>query len=352
MQGSHRLGVTALMGLVLLGMAMAMAMASSASGQVVKIHSDYPRLTFRPTSTGGARTIQSVRDMFNSNGGNNAFKNEMNTWINSSTGAQPVSPAARYVVTGKLSEAQWSLDHMASYELFYTTSVEQIVLWSLAYDWIRTAWGPTPSSTNLAKMANVEAKIANWVSQALNDVEPSGHSLWHRRGALGAGAFIGSLVLPAGNATYDKLRERAFVQWQKTLKMLENTGAWPEGPTYFATSRAIIFPIAWMAYKNAVTSAPALGVANPVEDMRALGHWMAYGERGDGSLNRYGDVGSQVQLSNGSLGRAIDLYATVTRDANLHAFSKFARKYRYPFYHSEYGWICPIAFDQIGRAHV
>ncbi len=341
--GSHRLGVTIL--IALLTLAVIMGATSVAEAQVVKIHSDYPRLVFRPTSTGGAKTYQSVRDMYNANGGNNAFQNEMKYWVTGTQGSQPVSHAARYVITGNLSHAQAALDHMASSNLYYTSTVEYVMHWALAYDWIRNAWGSSLSSTNASKLASAEQKIANWVSSALNDVEPSGHSLWHRRGALGAGALVGSLALPAGNATYDKYRERAFAQWQKTLKMLEHTGAWPEGPTYWGTSRGLLFPIAWMCYESAVTSAPSLGVSDPVEDMRMLGLWQAYGERGDGSMNRYGDIGSQVQYSNGTLGRTVDLYAAVTRDPALTAFSRYARKYRYPFYHSEYAWICAISYD-------
>ncbi|KKL59725.1 hypothetical protein LCGC14_2212450, partial [marine sediment metagenome] len=110
-------------------------------------------------------------------------------------------------------------------------------------------------------------------------------------------------------------------------------------------NRAVNFPLAWQGYVSAVVEAPKLAVADPLADLRTLGLWQAYTERGDGSFNRYGDVASAVRINNGTPGPGLDMYAQVTGDPALAAFAQHARKYRSTLYHNEYGWMYPIGYD-------
>lgn len=339
-----RAWISCLVGIVCLLLPVLSARAQSIS--VVDVH---PRLVYRPDGTPGEyRSFQDVRNLYNANGGNNPFQNEVNYWLGNTSYAKPIDWTSRFVITGDLSHAETALDSMVSGTLTYgsASSVETGVQWALAYDWIHSAWdGQTPPANLSTKLATIESKLATFVSASLNDIDNPGQSMWHRRTAICASAWTSSLALPTGNSTYDSLRSRAFDHWQEALQGLHTAGAWPEGPTYWATSRAIQFPLAVMSYQSAVTSAPALAVADPVEDLRQTGLWQAYTERGDGSFNRYGDISAQVQISNGTIGRSIDLYAMASNDPGLAAFAQHARQYRSRLYHSEYSWMYPVAYD-------
>ncbi len=329
---------------VLLAVAAAWSAGGQALGQSITVINQHPRLIFRVDGTPGAKTFQDVRDLYN---GNSQFHDEVQSWLNSGF-TDPINQAARYVVTGNLAYAESALSQMYSGSLSYgdTEGAETGIHWALAYDWIYNAWeGTTPPANLAAKLANIEGKIASWTSSALADLDGGGPSLWHGRAAVGALAWVTALSLPTGNSTYDTYRSRAWSHWQQSLKATHAAGAWPEGPTYWANNRAINFPIAYQAYLSAVASAPALAVADPLDDLRAMGLWQAYSERGDGSLNRYGDVASAVTIVNGTLGRSIDEYAMATQDPALAAFAQFARKYRSPLYYSGYGWMYPVGYD-------
>ena len=310
----------------------------------VSIVNEHPRLVFRIDGTPGARTFQDVRDLYATN---TQFHDAVQSWLGSGyTG--PVNQAARFVVTGDLSYAQSALDQMSGGALSYggTEGAETGLQWALAYDWIYNAWaGQTPPPDLSTKLSSIESKIASWTSSALSDLDGAGPSLWHGRAALGAIAWVTALSLPAGNSTYDSYRNRAWNHWQQSLLATHASGGWPEGPTYWFNTRAITFPLAVQSYQSAVTSAPTLAVSDPVGDLRTLGLWQAYTERGDGSFNRYGDVSSAVTISNGTPGRSIDAYAMATQDPALAAFAQHARKYRSNFYHNIYGWMYPVAYD-------
>ncbi|KPK84624.1 MAG: hypothetical protein AMJ81_05120 [Phycisphaerae bacterium SM23_33] len=309
---------------------------------------EHPRLVFRPIGTPGARTFQTVRDLYNSNGGNNPFKQEVDTWLYNASYSTYIDQASRYVITGNLSYAESALNSMYGSSLSYggTEGAFTGAQWALAYDWIHDAWeGGSPPANLSTKLAYIESEIADFVGAALSDLDGGGPSLWHGRASLGAVAWVAALALPAGNATYDTYRTEAWDDWQQSLKATHACGGWPEGPTYWATNRGVNFPLAYQSYTSAVTGSPALAVADPMEDLRQLGLWMLYTERGDGSFNRYGDVSSQVVINNGTIGQSIDYYAIATGDPALAAFAEHARDYRYPLYWSGYRWMLPVTYD-------
>ncbi|MBE3124009.1 MAG: heparinase II/III family protein, partial [Planctomycetes bacterium] len=322
--------------------------AQGARAQSITIVDEHPRLVFRIDGTPDARTFQTIRDLYNSNGGNNPLHNAIGGWIDGTGDTDPVNEASRYVLTGDVAHASNALNAMSSGALPYTGENAEVGMqWALAYDWIRSAWigSPSPPPDLAAKFATIESKLAGFVSGALADLDSGSPSLWHGRAAIGAAAWIGALALPAGNAAYDTLRTRAFGHWQQTLKATEASGGWPEGPTYWATNRAINFPLAYQSYQTAVTAAPPLAVSDPLGDLRTLGLWQVYTQRGDGSFDRYGDISSQAFISNGTMGRSLDYYAQATGDPALAAFAESARAYRNPLYDSYYNWIYPIAYD-------
>lgn len=330
-----------------LGAAVVAAMASAAAGQVTVVN-EHPRLVFRATDPDGqTRTFQDVREL----SANNAdFRREVGTWISSaSSDPGPIANASRYVLTGDRSYAEKALDDMSAGSLSFTTSQGGLrgEQWALAYDWIYGAWdGASAKPADLqAKLANIEGKLAAYTRSALAELDRPSLSLWHGRSAVGASTFVAALALPTGDAAYDDLRLRAFHHWQQSLLAAHASGGWPEGPSYWATSRAIHYPLAYEAYRSAVRQAPALAVQDPLEDLRTMGLWQAYMERGDGTMERYGDVAAQVAIANGTLGISIDAYAQATRDPALAAFAQHARRYRDPLAHSEYRWATPITYD-------
>jgi autotransporter-associated beta strand protein len=336
---------------VLLAAALA---AQGARAQQITIVDEHPRLVFCIDGTPDARTFQTIRDLYNSNGGNNPLHNAIGGWIGWTGDTNPVNEASRYVLTGDLAHAANALNAMSTGTLSYdlgsqepTEYAETGIQWALAYDWIRNAWAnsASPPADLQTKFANIEGKLASFVNNALADLDSAGPSLWHGRASAGAAAWVAALALPADNVTYDSLRSRAFADWQQSLKATHASGGWPEGPTYWATNRAINFPLAYQAYQTAVTAAPPLAVSDPLGDLRTLGLWQVYTQRGDGSFDRYGDVSSQAFISNGSIGRSIDYYAQVTGDPALAAFAESARAYRNPLYDSSYNWIYPVSYD-------
>ena len=320
---------------------------SAALAQTITIVDQHPRLVFSPIGTPGARTFQTVRDLYNANSGNNPLNNELSWWMTSGP-TDYISQASRYVLTGNLSYAQSALDQMYGSSLSYGGSEGGALTgaqWALAYDWIHDAWEGTSPPPNLStKLANIGSKISTFTGSALNDLDGNGPSLWHGRASLGAVAWVCALSLP-DTPTYDSYRSRAWGHWQQALKATHSSGGWPEGPTYWATNRGVNFPLAYQSYVSAVTGSPALAVSDPVEDLRQMGLWMAYSLRGDGSFNRYGDVASQVVISNGTIGKSIDYYAQATGDPALAAFAEHARDYRNPLYYSGYQWMMPVTYD-------
>ena len=333
---------------ILVALCVLAAALGPAAGQTITIRNEHPRVVFTTSGQGGTRTFQTVRDLYNSNSGNNPFRSEVRNWAIGTYGASnPVQQASRFVVTGDLSRAQSALDLMAAGSLSYggTESALKGAEWAMAYDWVYSAWdGTTPPADLSAKLTTIEGKIGGWVSSALGDLDSSGPSLWHGRASLAASVWTAAVALPPGGA-YGNYRSRAFNHWQQALKATHASGGWPEGPTYWATNRAVNFALAYMGYTSAVTSAPLLAVSDPLEDLRTLGLWQAYTERGDGTFNRYGDVSSQAYISNGTIGRSLDAYAMVSQDPALAAFAQHARDYRSTLLHSEYAWMYPVGYD-------
>jgi len=331
---------------ILLGLCVLSIHLTPASGQTITIRDEHPRVVFTTSGQNGTRTFQTVRDLYNAGG---PFRSEVYSWAVGTYGnSNPIQQAARFVVTGDVSRAESALDLMVANSLSFGGTESHALKgaeWAMAYDWIYSAWdGTTPPSGLSTKLATIEGKIGGWVASALNDLDSGGPSLWHGRAALAASAWTAAVALPPGGA-YTNYRSRAFNHWQQALKATHAAGAWPEGPTYWATNRAINFPLAYMSYTSGITSAPSLAVSDPLEDLHALGLWQAYMERGDGTFNRYGDVSSQVYISNGTIGRSIDVYAMVTQDPALAAFAQHARDYRSTLLHSEYAWMYPVGYD-------
>ena len=332
------------------------ASAGTMSAQTITVVDEHPRLVFRLDGTPGARTFQDVRDLYNANAGNNPFRTETSNWLTSSANYgtyQPAHDASRYVITGDLSYAVKALDLMASSTLSYYGTEgdkERGVSWAFAYDWIYSAWAnsPNPPADLSTKLTNIEGKLASWVGSAINDLNSGSPSLWHGRASMGALAWTVTMALPANDTQYDYYRQRAWYHWQRGLKATGAAGAWPEGPTYWSHRRAVTFPLALQTYRSAIANAPPLEVADPVGDLRTLGLWTAYTERGDGSFNRYGDVAWFVDINGsdyGRIGRSLDLYAKVTGDPALAAFAEHGRQYKQPLYDGEHGWLYPIAYD-------
>jgi len=323
----------------------------AAWGQTVTVRDVHPRLVFTPDGSNGTRTYQDVRNVVNANGGSNPWRSEFNYWL-TGTGYNndPIHEASRYVATGSLSRAENALNLMVSGGLSYSDTenfAEQGLQWALAYDWIYSAWqGTTPPANLSGKLATIESKLASWVDSALDDLDTNGPSLWHGRAAVGAAAWIAALALPAGNSTYDTLRNRAWNHWGQTLKACDVIGGWDEGPTYWTNNRAVNFPLAVMSYTSAVTASPSLPVADPMDALRSFGYWQAYTERGDGSFNRYGDVAGAVTITNGTPGRSLDLYAMATGEPALAAWAQLVRdRYDSTPYHSYYAWMAPVGYD-------
>jgi len=310
---------------LLVGLAAVGMWSPPAAGQTITIIDEHPRLVFRVSGTDGFRDFQDVRDLYT---GNATFRNEVQGWATgSSYSGDPIHEAARYVILNDTAHADNALNAMNSGSLGYSGSedAETAAQWALAYDWIYSAWGATPPPAQAAKLTGIEGKLASWVGNALSDLDSSSPSLWHGRAELGAVAWVAALALPAGNTTYDSYRTRAWNHWQQALKATHASGGWPEGPTYWINNRAITFPLAYQSFESAVSGSPALAVADPLEDLRTLGLWQAYTERGDGSFERYGDVSSAVRISNGTPARSMDYYALVTQDPALGAANTATR---------------------------
>jgi len=333
------------------GMLVVFLAAATAGGQAVLVRDPHPRLVFTADGAGGTRTFQDVRDLYNANAGVNPFRSEVGSWATGTYGSSnPIAEASRFVITADLAHAENALNAMASQALSYGGTESNALRgaeWALAYDWVHSAWAsdPSPPPDLATTLAGIETQIAGWAGDVLDDLDVPGASLWHGRASAGAAAWIAALALPAGDAAYDPLRDRAFGHWQESLLASHAAGAWPEGPTYWANNRAINFPLAVMSYTSAVTAAPALAVADPVADLRAMGLWQAYTERGDGSFNRYGDVSSAVTIVNGTMGRSLDVYAMATGDPALAAFAQHARQYRMPLYYEGYRWMYAVGYD-------
>lgn len=300
-------------------------LALPAGAQGIVITGQHPRLGLGGVA--GGRMFDQVRQLYLANGGNNAFHAEVQRFLNAGLTDAP-SQAAYWVLTGDTTYAANALSSLAGKSLVYRTldsSADTAVQWACAYDWACAAWptGGAPPDFTL-ECQNIETKLASWVGSALTDLDGPDTGLWQRRSSVAAAAWTASLALPTGSAN-DALRQRAFTHWQQLLLAVNTSPAWPEGAGGWSAYRGTSLSLGYMAYRSAVTAAPALAVASPAADLRNVGLWQLYTYRPDGRFNNFGTTSQSACLSGGVIGRSIDSMAVATGDASLAAFSDLVR---------------------------
>jgi hypothetical protein len=325
-------------------------MAGAAAAQVT-IRSTHPRLLYLPDGSTEHRTFQAFRDAYlKSRHTRDPYDQRFTSYVASilamSPGGPPYEPAARYVLMGQPADASATITAFTSYSLYYNGSEGSYgngADWALAYDWVYNEMTPS-------QRTSVETKLRNWANSCLNDLNGGGPSEWHGRAQLACQGWICSLALPHDNAGDIALRNNFWNQWQDALRAIDLSEGWPEGGSYWANNRAMYFPMAYEAWQTAVLSNPPFAVADPLRPVRKLGLWQMYTDRGDGSLERYGDIASAVSYyGNGTLTSPIDYYATVTRDPLLATYCEYARTIRtsyLAYYEMPYVWRWAFTYDQ------
>jgi len=320
--------------------AIAFGLTDSGMAQVT-ITADHPRLLFRPDGTPGCRTFADVRDLYQNNSRYHTYASCV-----LSLGSSVENDAAKYVLTGNVTFARNSINAMISGSLYYggseSSSSGTAVAWALAYDW-------TYQHASDFERSYIESQLRNWALSALSDLNSSGPSEWHGRAQLACQAWIVSLALPHDNPQDISLRNALWNHWQDALRAIDLSEGWPEGPTYWCNNRAIYFPMAYEAYLTAVESHPPMQVDDPLRPILKLGLWQMYTDRGDGSMNRYGDVSSAVVYrDNGTFPSLFDYYARITRDPLLATYCEYARTVRTSvssYYWTGYRWRYVFTYD-------
>ena len=317
-------------------------LAGVAAAQVT-IRTTHPRLLYLPPGSTEHRTFDTLRAPYMAH--DRRYVSYVALVLASDPSGQPYGSAAKYVLTNSDGNAAEAVLTLTSYGLSYSGSDGSTANgadWALAYDWVY-------DHLTASQRISVEAKLRSWANSCLSDLNGGGPSEWHGRAQLACQGWIVSLALPDDNSGDTTLRNSFWNQWQDALRAIDLAEGWPEGPGYWANNRAMYFPMAYEAWQTAVLSNPPFAVADPLRPIRMLGLWQMYTDRGDGSMERYGDVSSAVSYAgNGTLPSSFDYYATVTRDPLLATYCEYARTVRtstYDYYEPTYWWRWGFTYD-------
>jgi hypothetical protein len=311
------------------------------AAQVV-VRSEHPRLLYLPDGSMGHRTLQNTREAFAQSGSRYAAYASS---VLDLGGGGAHELAAKYVLTGEIGYALDAISYLTTQSLSYGGSESTAaggVEWALAYDWTYNLMTP-------AQRSAVESKLRSWCYACQNDLFFGGPSEWSGRAQLVCQGWIVSLALPHSNNADVVLRNAFWNPWQDSLRAIDLSEGWPEGAGYWASNRAMFFPMAYEAWQTAVTASPPFAVSDPLRPIRRLGLWQMYTDRGDGSLERYGDVSAAADYAgNGTLPSCFDYYATVTSDPLLAAYCEYVRTVRTTvntYYESPCVWRWSFAYD-------
>lgn len=194
--------------------------------------------------------------------------------------------------------------------------------------------------------AFIEARLKRTLGEILAALDSDDPSLWHRRAALAADAWIVAAVLTPDGGEADRLIARAQRHFLETMRALRLSEAWPSGYNYWVNSRGFWIAVAGLAFLNALEGSAEADEVR--ETLRRIGLWHIYQTRPDGRAAELADEGSRLDLRE-ETARIVDLIAQATRDPVVASYSGYLDKPGRGGYFRAYRWMVPLTFDPTVR---
>ncbi len=305
----------------------------------VNVAPEHPRLVFRPEGhEGWGRTFEEVRELYRTD---ETFQSIFQEALNIELGSgwqHPAMLAAVWVVNGDERYAEAAINRMVR-------QPGRRRSWShaLAYDWLYHY----PGFTDAQKERTVAGIIARLHAE-LAELDATSHAVWHGRNQTANVAMITALGI-AEHLDQETL-QRVTAHYIDSLRALEYTEGWPEGPSYWIYNRAGPYAIAADAVMTALGIDEIDGI-DIREVMRKVGLWSIYQYAPNGVFEPYGDSAGSLRLGHtGWWTVTVDYFARLSRDPAVMAGGDFFRnRSPRPYGRRPYYWHIVLTYDPAVR---
>lgn len=330
---------------LILGATMTIPLASSSALPAVReVH---PRLGLLPDGTPGARTVATVRRLYQTN---QVFRGYLQPALaraqeRLARGEEVdlLLAAAAWVATGDERFAAAAVQTLGTGEISSTPTASyysNVWAYALAYDWLYHHLLMTQE-----RRLAIEDRIGTALVVELEELDGNYACVWHGRTQLANNTLVAALAL-SRHPRREEFQRRALVHFADAMRALDLTEGWPEGPSYWIYNRAFPFALAADCFLTA-TGQDRIGDADIREVIRQTALWQLYALAPDGTFVRHGDCW------NGGLPRgpglwqpAQDYYARICRDPAVTASADFFRSQCGVAYHpGRYGWSVVLSYD-------
>ena len=316
-----------------------------------RLQSERPRLGLRPDGTPGARTVEAVRGLFESD--ENFRQYFAPALASAEEGLKPAGEerrrrggplgyAAAWVATGDNRFAQAAISRLREDNISITAKssyYSNVWDFALAYDWLYHH----PLMTDEVRRA-VEDRIAATVAEELVELDGSYPAVWHGRNQLANNTLVAALSLSL-HPRAEELQRRAMVHYADAVRALAMTEGWPEGPSYWMYNRHFPYALAADCFMTS-TGEHSIGGIDIRETIRKVAYWHLYAMRPDGTLARFGDSYTQGPANTPLWQPVQDYYARITGDPGVVASADYFRLFNEnPYHRGRYAWSTVLTYD-------
>jgi hypothetical protein len=305
----------------------------------------HPRLVFRPAQDRGlGRTFDEVRSLYRTD---NFLRSTLDQALKScESGGNPAMMAACWIISGEARFAESAARLLEEKAITQSGSGAYSDVWAfaLAWDWL---YDHPALSGGLRERA--AQRIAERLNAELALLDDTGMAMWHGRNQASNGAMIAALAL-AGMPGQQNQVGRATGHYAESLRALDFSEGWPEGPSYWIYNRALPYALAADCYLTATGAETAGGVSIRAA-MRKIGLWTLYQYGPNGVFEPYGDsVGSLRLGETGMWEASADYFARLSRDPGVMAGADFLRtRSPAPYGKRPIHWYAALAYDPAAR---
>lgn len=307
--------------------------------EVPAVRAEHPRLVF-----GKSRTFADVRELYRSDETFRAIFGEALAACGRAD--HPAMAAACWIVSGDERHARSAARMLEQDALTVSGSGRYSNVWSfaLAWDWLHDH----PALAGGLR-ERVAARIAERLHTELARLDDIDMALWHGRNQAANGAMVAALAL-AGLPGQDVELRRAGGHYAETLKALDFSEGWPEGPSYWIHNRALPYALAADCFLSATGERSFAGIDIPAV-MRKIGLWTLYSHGPNGVFEPYGDsVGSLRLGETGMWEASLDYFARLSRDPGVAAGADYLRsRSPAPYGKRPIHWYIALAYDPSAR---
>ncbi|MGB8330485.1 MAG: hypothetical protein WCE62_10190, partial [Polyangiales bacterium] len=312
---------------------------------VPAVRQAHPRLVFRGEgSPGPGRTFNDLRRLYRTD---RFFQETFREAFKAcEEPSHPAMAAACWIVSGEDRYAAAAARLLDEAKITESGSGSYSNVWSfaLAWDWLYDH--PALSRGVRERSA---ARIAERLKRELAQLDDTVMALWHGRNQAANGAMVAALAL-AGLPGQKQNLSRAAGHFAASLRALDFSEGWPEGPSYWIYNRALPYALAVDCFMTAtgVESLDGIGVHGV---MRKIGLWTLYSFGPNGIFEPYGDSARSLRLGETGIWEAsADYFARLSRDPGVAAGSDYLRsRSPAPYGKRPVHWYAALAYDPSAR---